>query len=79
MRRLSSEVAEASVVLTNELHAIHKKPTHANVLVDLAKKFQRLQSKARRQRRELTGTLGEIRITKKEMKALIAEMGKGAA
>lgn len=78
MNRIAAEVAEASV-LTTELAAtaIYKKPTHANVLVDVAKRLQRLQSRAARQRRDLKATLADIRIARRELKALAAQIGKG--
>jgi hypothetical protein len=75
--RLAHEVAEASRALVSELPVvIYRKPTHANVLVDIAKKLQRLQTKAKRQRRELAATLAEIKIAKRELRAVAQAIGK---
>ncbi len=78
--RLALEVAEASKVLDTELSAVsYRRPTHANVLVDIAKKLQRLQTKAKRQRRELATTLADIKTAKRELRAVAQAMGKGDA
>lgn len=78
--RIASEVAEA-MTLTTELAetAIYRKPTHANVLVDIAKKLQRLQTRAARQKKELKATLLDIRIAKRKLKAIAGQIGKGTA
>lgn len=80
---LSTEVAaamtEAERAVAIYSTAIFRKPTHANVLVDIAKKLQRLQTRATRQRRELATTLADIKIAKRELRDLTKAIGTGAA
>lgn len=75
--RLSREVAEASRALESELPARYVKPTHANLLVDVAKRLQRLQTSRAKLRKELRSIEREISIQKKQLKALAQQIGRG--
>jgi hypothetical protein len=79
--RLALEVGTASKLLDSELPVPvvgWRAPTHANALVDAAKRLQRAQSKRTRLKRELKAVEAEIKSCKKDMKALIAEIrGRG--
>jgi F0F1-type ATP synthase epsilon subunit len=75
--RIAAEVAEASRALANDLPVRHVKPTHANVLIDTAKRLQRLQSRAAKLRKALATTTRDIRHAKKELKALAQAIGRG--
>jgi hypothetical protein len=79
MTRIANEAANALKALENELPVAYTKPTNANVLVDIAKRLQRLQTKAKRQRRELEATLTDIKKAKVELKAIARAMAKGDA
>ncbi len=76
--QLAREIAEASRVLDTELpYRTVKRNTTGNVLVDAAKRVQRLQTKARRLRRELKATLADLKAEQRIMKALIREISAG--
>lgn len=76
---IAREVAEASRVLENELPSKASKASYPNVLVDIAKEVQRRQTKVRRLRRELKIAESELKFTKKELRAVIAQIAKGEA
>lgn len=76
---LSLEVARAVTALENDLPVGYAKPTHTNVLVEIAKRLQRLQTKAKRQRKDLDLTLADIKRAKKELKAIAQAMQRGDA
>lgn len=76
--RLSQEVAAASRVLTSELGTpIYQKPTRSNLLIDTAKRLQRLQTKASKLKKDLKRTVGEVKAAKRLLKSLAQEIGKG--
>lgn len=79
MNRLAMEVAAASKVLENELPSRYVKPTHSNVLIDTAKRLQRLQTRAGKLRRDLKATTAEIRLAKRGLRALAQQMSRGEA
>jgi hypothetical protein len=67
----------ASKVLENKLPAAFVKPTYGNALIDTAKRLQRLQTKAGKLRRDLKATVTAIRVAKRELKALVQQIGRG--
>lgn len=75
--RRALEIAEASLALANELPARVVKTTHADVLVQAAKRLERLQAKRRKLRRELKQVDADIRFEKKSLRALVQQVGKG--
>jgi hypothetical protein len=77
MHRTRNEVAEATMALVTELPARHSKPTYGNMLIDVAKRLQRLQTRAKRLRKELKTTDRDIRRAKKELRVLAHEVGSG--
>jgi len=84
-KRMSLEIAEASRQLGPDTPidrprpAIFTKATTPNVLVDCAKRVQRLQTKAARLRRELKTVEADLRHEKKTMRALVNEIARGKA
>ena len=72
---LSNE--DAALVLSNELPSHFVKPTHSNVLVDIAKRLQRLQTKRAKLKRELKKIDADIKHSKKELRAVSADIGRG--
>jgi len=79
MNRIAREVAEASRALETELPVKQSRSSYPNVLVDIAKKLQRQQSKVRSLGRALRLAQAEVKLTKKEMRAVIGQMGRGEA
>lgn len=77
MTRLAQEVANVSKVLDNELPARFVKTGHADVLVQTAKRLERLQARRRKLRRELKNVDSDIRLEKRTLRALIQSIGKG--
>jgi ribosomal protein L7Ae-like RNA K-turn-binding protein len=77
MKRMAREIAEAHMAVTNELPARFVKPTRSNMLIDVAKKLQRLQTRAAKLRKYLKATTTEIRHQKRTLKALAHEIGRG--
>jgi hypothetical protein len=72
------EVAEAALVLANELPArTVKHETRSNMLIDTAKRLQRMQSRRARVRKELKALDHDIRYAKRELRALVAVIGRG--
>jgi Skp family chaperone for outer membrane proteins len=72
---LAADVAAAAT--TNELPARYTKPTHANLLIDVAKRLQRLQTRAARLRKELKRTDQEIKHARRELGALAQQLKRG--
>lgn len=77
MTKLSREVGEAALALETNLPPVYVRPTKSNALIEIAKKLQRLQTKAARLRRDLRVTLHDIRTAKRELKALAQSIGRG--
>lgn len=77
MKKLAREVGEAARVLEHELPARHVKPTRSNLLIETAKRLQRLQTRAAKLRKELKAALHDIRAAKRDLKALAREIGRG--
>lgn len=77
--RLKIEVGEAFKALDNELEPIYAKPTHANVLIEIAKRLQRLQTRRKSLRASLKTIDADICTAKKELKAIAQAMAKGDA
>jgi hypothetical protein len=75
MKRLSHEVANASTALENELPVRTIKPGHADVLVQTARRLERLQARGRKLRRELKQIDADIRFEKRTLRALIHSVG----
>ena len=78
--KMSREVAEAYQQLETpdpDMVLRFTKPTHANVLVDIAKRLQRLQTKRSKLKRELKRVNADIRASKRELKAMAREIGRG--
>lgn len=75
--RLSQEVANASKVLANELPNKFVKSGYTDVLVATAKKLERLQNRRRKVRKELKTLNEDIRLAKRELKALAQQIGRG--
>ena len=72
------EVAEASIVLANDLPARSvKHATRSNMLIDTAKRLQRLQTRRARVRKELKTIDHDIRHAKRELRALAQAIGRG--
>jgi hypothetical protein len=72
------EVAEASIVLANDLPA--RQPnghSRSDLLIDTAKRLQRLQTRRARLRKELKTTDADIRHAKKTLRALAQAIGRG--
>lgn len=76
-KALSNEVANSALVLANELPTRFVKSTHADVLVQTAKRLERLQARRRKARKELKQIDADIRFEKKNLRALIQQVGKG--
>jgi hypothetical protein len=74
---LPNEIANAYNVLTNELPSAVGKYTKTDVLVEHAKKLQRLQTKAGKLRRELKATEQAIREAKRNLKGIAQAIGRG--
>jgi TolA-binding protein len=77
MTKLSQEIATSDQVMRTELPARFVKPTHANVLVDTAKRLQRLQSRAAKLRKDLKHVTEQIKTAKRELKALTSAISAG--
>jgi len=75
--RIAREVGHASLALANALPATYPRPTFPNMLVEVAKRLQRAQTKRIKLRRELKAVEGEIRTHKRELKALAAQIKTG--
>lgn len=73
-KRLASEVAEASRTTTAPIYI---KPTIGNVLIDTAKRLQRLQTKRARLTRDLKFVNQAIRAAKSDLRGLARQIGKG--
>lgn len=74
LTKLSREIAEASRA---DKDARHASTTHTDVLVATAKMLERLQSKRRKLRKALKQIEGDIRLTKREVKALARQIASG--
>jgi hypothetical protein len=75
---VATEVANASMVLDNELESrITPRTGRADFLVQTAKQLQRLQTKRSKMRRDLKVIEQEIRMRKRELKALAQEIKTG--
>lgn len=81
-RRLTraQEIGEASRLLPGEPIGVVS-PTRSNFLIDTAKKLQRLETKKARLTRAYNKAMRELKadmkLTKKELKAVANEIGKG--
>jgi septal ring factor EnvC (AmiA/AmiB activator) len=73
------EVAEAAFALDNDLpvRQIANNNNRSNMLIDTAKRLQRLQSRRARVRKELKSIDADIRHAKRELKALAQVIGRG--
>ena len=71
------EVAEAAFALANDLPVRHANVSRSNMLIDTAKRLQRLQSRRARVRKELKTIEADIRHAKKELRALAQVIGRG--
>jgi hypothetical protein len=77
--RLAHEAATGVKLLDTELPVVgYITPTHSNMLVDTAKRLQRLQTKRSKLRRELKTVEAEIKMRRRELKALCAEVKRGS-
>jgi peroxiredoxin len=74
------EVAEASLVLQNELPArqLAAGTSRSNLLIDTAKRLQRLQTRRARLRKDLKAVEADIRHTKKMLRGRATAIGRGA-
>jgi septal ring factor EnvC (AmiA/AmiB activator) len=71
------EVAEASIALANELPVRHANASRSNMLIDTAKRLQRLQTRRAKLRKELKTIDADIRHAKRELRALAQVIGRG--
>lgn len=70
-QRLGREVAEASVVLSNDLPAKAGRSRHqTGAIIDEAKRLQRLQTQRRQLRKKLKAIEADIRHSKQMLRAL---------
>jgi ribosomal protein L35 len=69
MRKIAREVAEASHVLQNELPAAQRAPRNQNLVIEEARRLERLMAKRRRLRRELRVVDADIKHARKMLKA----------
>jgi hypothetical protein len=74
--RLAADVAAASHP-SNELPARFVKPTHSNMLIDVAKRLQRLQTRGAKLRKDLKRNDADIRLAKRDLRALTQQISKG--
>lgn len=75
--RIAREVGEASRVISSELPSRFVKTSHTDVLVQIAKRLQRLQTQRAKTRKTLKRIDADIRQAKRELRALAAEIGRG--
>lgn len=66
---MRKEVAEASRVLENELPAKQSRPRNQQLVIEEARRLERLLAKRRRLRRELRVVDGDIKHARKMLKA----------
>jgi hypothetical protein len=72
------EVGEAAMAIENDLPVRNvKHETRSNMLIDTAKRLQRLQSRRAKVRKELKALDHDIRHAKKELRALVQVIGRG--
>ena len=71
------EVAEASLALAHDLPVRHANVSRSNMLIDTAKRLQRLQTRRAKLRKELKTVEADIRHAKKELRALAQVIGRG--
>jgi hypothetical protein len=67
--RVRKEIAEASRVLENELPARQAAPRNQNLVIEEARRLERLMAKRRRLRRELRVVDADIKHARKMLKA----------
>lgn len=77
VNRIAREVGEAARVIANELPARFVKTSHTDVLVQIAKRLQRMQTQRAKARKELKRLDADIRQAKRELRALAGEIGRG--
>lgn len=75
--RLAGDIATAATAASGA-PARFVKPTSSNMLVDVAKRLQRLQTRGARLRKESKRNDADIRAAKRELQALIQHVnGRG--
>ena len=70
------EVAEAALALAHDLPVRHANVSRSNMLIDTAKRLQRLQTRRAKLRKELKTVEADIRHAKKELRALAQVIGR---
>jgi len=68
--RLAGDIATAATLAADGGRARFAKPTDSNMLIDVAKRLQRLQTRGARLRKESKRNDADIRAAKRELKAL---------
>jgi septal ring factor EnvC (AmiA/AmiB activator) len=75
--RLAADVASASTIDASR-PARFVKPTESNMLIDIAKRLQRLQTRGAKLRKELKRNDTDIRHVKRELRALSQQLTRGS-
>jgi septal ring factor EnvC (AmiA/AmiB activator) len=73
--RLAADIATASTLDTRPARFV--KPTESNMLIDIAKRLQRLQTRGAKLRKELKRNDTDIRHVKRELRALSQQLTRG--
>ncbi len=71
------EVAEASIAIANGLPVRTNRNGRSDMLIDTAKRLQRLQTRRAKLRKELKTVDADIRHAKKTLRALAQAIGRG--
>lgn len=79
MSKLSREVAEASRVADHDLPSRFVSAKQTDVLVQTAKRLQRLQTRRGRLKKELRKVEQDIRLEKRHLNALVQSISKAEA